>query len=316
MNGEPGSRAAGEGDGRPRTPETYTWPLVAIVIAICLRSSCRSPTESAPASRPDHRDRRLRDHGDHRREARAGPAPGPSTRPVPLRRADSGQRRRRNSTRRARPGRRQSRRSRADRQPATRRRHARARHQRHHLRPALLATRQRRPSRPHCRPNALSRLPVPPNSNNRWAARNGSCPAAARRRSRTQPMPQPKTSRPCANTPPAPATVPITIRNAPKLTRARLAHRRPRGDPGPAVRKVSAQAPVIGAEPLLDQGQRTSVVLAQHPVPAVLLPFGTPTLRAAARPGVHPAGMIGPAALRCQPGPLTGHDRPGARHGC
>ena len=34
MSGEPVSRATGERDGWPGTPETYTWPLVAIVVAI------------------------------------------------------------------------------------------------------------------------------------------------------------------------------------------------------------------------------------------------------------------------------------------
>jgi hypothetical protein len=34
MSGDPVSRAAGERDGRPSAPETYTWPLVAIVVVI------------------------------------------------------------------------------------------------------------------------------------------------------------------------------------------------------------------------------------------------------------------------------------------
>ena len=34
MSGDPVSRAAGARDGRPRAPETYTWPLVAIVVVI------------------------------------------------------------------------------------------------------------------------------------------------------------------------------------------------------------------------------------------------------------------------------------------
>jgi uncharacterized membrane protein len=34
MSGEPGSQATGERDRGPRTPETYAWPLVAIVVTI------------------------------------------------------------------------------------------------------------------------------------------------------------------------------------------------------------------------------------------------------------------------------------------
>ena len=88
-------------------PESYRWPLVAVVIAIMPQVLIPARNRVGPPSLvPVLRDRCLPGHGGHRGETRAGPTQRPSCHPGPLRRTDSRRRGGGDPARGARPRRR------------------------------------------------------------------------------------------------------------------------------------------------------------------------------------------------------------------